>query len=308
MKRVDLSKVSHAALAPVLLLAASCGGGGTLGGPVDGGDGGAREVAAVEVTNDVASSEAEASSDAAGDGDGPHVITEDEFCAMKAEAECQVVPRCATVSMSGCVEGRKALCLSAGALARTGGRTFQPDHVQDCLDKTNATYAKVVLTPADLAALDDVCGYVNQGDVGRLGACTTKYDCAVATLICDKGLCSERVVKAANALCSNPGDTCAAGSVCAKTAGVAFACAPRGALGEACDAGTRCLETLRCAAGKCAARLGAGEGCTSNDDCAASSPFCDPFASNRCDAGLTFAAGGPSCALFGGGDAASGAP
>jgi hypothetical protein len=285
-------------LVPTLLLLVSCG--KAQRPPVDAAGG--ADVAVSDAGGEARDAgDAGAAGDAGGDGDGDAPITEDEFCGLKAEQECQVVPRCVTVTMSACVAQRQSLCLDAGARAASGTRRFRPENVGACVERTAAAYAKAVITPADLAAVDDVCAHVYQGDVGLLGACSIKYECSSATAICDKGVCSERVIKPAGASCGNPGEICATGAYCAQTTAGLLSCLDKGGIGASCAATTPCLESLRCVAGTCADRQGAAQSCLANDDCAASAPFCDPFAGNRCDAGLMFAAGAPSCAAYGGG-------
>jgi hypothetical protein len=248
----------------------------------------------------------DASGDA--DGDGATPITEDEFCGLVAQTECQaVVPRCVTITMPACLARRRSLCLEVGARAQSGPRRFRPENASACIDQIAAAYAKTTISPADQAAVDDACGWVYQGDAGLFDACTVKYDCNNASRICDKGFCSDRRVQTLGAVCGNPGDVCATGAYCGQMSTGVFSCLAKGSAGAACDATVPCLEALRCAATTCASRVGAAGSCTSNADCAAAAPFCDPYAGNRCDLGLSFAAGAPSCAPFGS-DATDAAP
>jgi hypothetical protein len=276
--------------------------GGGAGGTAGTGGGGAGQGGAGQAGSGAGAGGAATDSghDAGGsDADRPPPITEDEFCALKAAQECQVTARCLTET-SVCVAQRKALCLDAGALARSSGtRLFRPGATAACIEKTAAVYAKPIVTPADVADMNDVCAYVYQGDVALLSPCATKYDCDSPALICDKGFCGTLMVRAAGTPCGNPGEICGTGAYCGQNTAGIFVCLARGNSGDACDATRLCLEALRCAT-TCDSRRAAGQSCASNDDCAAAAPFCDPFASSVCTAGLTFATGAPSCAAFGG--------
>ena len=234
--------------------------------------------------------------DAGGDGSAP--LTEDQFCAEKSDGECQVSAACG-LPKDGCRAQRKARCLAFAAASKVPPRVFRPENARACIDKTNAVYAKTVIAPADLAAMNDVCSYVFQGDVEKGQACAVKYDCK-DTVICDKGLCAERVQKEAGTSCGNAGEVCGAGQYCMQVSAAAYTCVARRTRGTTCDAATPCLETLRCN-GTCVDRLATGGGCASDDDCAASAPYCDPYAGNRCDVGLIFAPTAiAACADYGG--------
>ena len=238
-----------------------------------------------------------------GGGGSSKPTTEADFCAQKAEAECQVTDRCVT-DKAACKTERVALCTTFVANAKASGkRSFKTGNIGACISKTMSTYAKTAgITPKDLADVDEVCQYVFQGS-GKVNVdhCDVKYDCA-DKVVCDKTFCATpSSPKAVDATCAGPGDICATGAYCAaNTAGV-MVCIAKGAAGDACDAGKPCVESLRCTAlGTCGDRVAAAGSCVSNDDCVSTAPFCDPSAGNKCDLGLSFAPGSASCADFGG--------
>ena len=147
--------------------------------------------------------------------------------------------------------------------------------------------------------MDDVCNYVFQGK-GKVNEdmCETKYDCA-DKVICDKSFCATQ--KSVTTTCGNPGDTCRTGNYCAPNSSQVFVCMAKGDAGDMCDAATPCKETLRCAGGTCADRVAAGATCISQRrlrDLGAVTAT--RTRATKCDPGLSFAAGSPSCADYGG--------
>jgi hypothetical protein len=240
-----------------------------------------------------------------GGGGGGKTLTEADFCMQKAAAECQVTSICLT-SMSLCTMQRQTACMMFAADAKASGkRVFVPGNVSDCINKTTSAYKKTSpITPSDMQAVDDACNYVFQGKgVVNVDMCDVKYDCA-NKVICDKGLCATQ--KNVSSACSNPGDTCPSDQYCAQNASSVYVCMPKGMSGATCSATTPCVDSLRCAGGSCTDRVASGGSCTSNADCATSAPFCDPYAGNKCDLGLSFASGSPSCSAFGGTTGAGG--
>jgi len=233
---------------------------------------------------------------ACGGGGSSTPLTEDQFCVQKSQKECQVTDRCGLPTKDSCLAQRKAMCLAFAAASKTPPRVFHPENVQRCIDKTGAVYAKSIITPTDLDDMNDACNYVFQGNVDKLAACTVKYDCK-GTVICDKGLCADQVVKQADQQCGNAGEICAAGQYCT---GTPNKCTAKKAMGVACDATNPCVETLRCA-GTCVALVAAAGACTSNSDCASAAPYCDPYSGHKCEVGLAFApTATAACADYGG--------
>ena len=225
------------------------------------------------------------------------LLTVDGFCDGKAQAECQVAAPCAT-NATACKGQRKAACLQYASAATSGGRAFRPENGLGCIRQTTSLYAMTIaLSPTELALVDDACNAVFRGNAALGGPCATKYDCA-DDVICDRGVCAAPSTVAGNLSCVLPGQRCATGFYCAGDTN--SVCTPRVGAGDNCNAATPCLENLRCTGtGICGDRLLAGSPCASDADCAASAPYCDPAAGSRCDAGLLFAPGSPSCAGFG---------
>ncbi|GAC1573020.1 MAG: hypothetical protein NVS3B20_04810 [Polyangiales bacterium] len=225
-------------------------------------------------------------------------LSVDAFCQGKAQQECQVASRCGTQT-GACVASRTSRCSATVAQQTTGTRAYRAANAQGCIDKTKAVYAQNTITAKDLDAIDDVCGRVFQGTAKALAPCAIDFDCE-GSLICDKKLCANRAIKKLGELCGTPGEICDAGAFCGNAAGGARQCLAKKAAGDACDATTApCLESLRCST-TCLDRFQSGGACTSNDECAASAPYCDPYIGKKCDAGLGFAPGAPVCKDFGG--------
>jgi hypothetical protein len=110
-------------------------------------------------------------------------------------------------------------------------------------------------------------------------------------------LCAPLSTKSKGQGCASAGDQCETGSYCSD-AGAASVCVAKKMTGEQCSAALPCLEDLRCN-NTCGPRFDTGVACATSDDCAATAPYCDPSL-NKCDAGLTYAAGGVACKPFGG--------
>jgi hypothetical protein len=236
-----------------------------------------------------------------GGGGSSKPLTETDFCNQKAEAECQVSDRCVT-DKDACKADRMTVCTMFVADAKASGtRFFTEGNVSNCINKTKSVYAKTApITPTDMNDVSDACNYVFQGKAKVTEACTLKWDCADKSHICDKMLCAPKVTKNSGDLCGNPGEICNTGSFCMMN-GATYMCMARVASGMPCNTTMPpCLESLRCAAGTCADRVASAGSCSSNDDCISTAPFCDPYAGNKCDPGLSFAVGAPVCNDFGG--------
>jgi len=156
-----------------------------------------------------------------GGGGSSKPLTIDDFCTMKASAECSVAATC-VVPMSDCTAKRKSVCMSFVTAANVAPRVFVPGNVGACISKATSVYALPVIKPSDTDALADVCNYVFQGAVADLDTCTTKYDCKNAHDICDKGHCAASKAVAAGAQCGNFGEVCPSTQYC-KAVGAAMA-------------------------------------------------------------------------------------
>ncbi|HEX7666203.1 MAG TPA: hypothetical protein VF407_16865 [Polyangiaceae bacterium] len=223
------------------------------------------------------------------------------FCAQWAQEECQVASRCASVAAT-CTSQRQADCQTFAAAATGGTRTYHSDKAEDCINKIHDVYSAAAsgsaITPSQTSDIADVCSRTFAGTVDKLQACTSDYDCA-DDRICDKKLCADKSVKNQGDLCGNPGEVCSDGSFCTAATGGASQCVAEGAQGAACSETQPCGPTLRCD-NTCSARLGSGASCASDDDCSNDAPYCDPSIGNKCDLGITFAAGAAACKDYGG--------
>lgn len=239
-------------------------------------------------------------------------LTEDDFCTQKAGKECKTIVDTCSASATDCQAARKQVCLdwvtSIKAVPGTP-RKFTEANVGACLSKAESVYKQTLIKPADLAALDDVCEYVFQGDVAKLDACMVKYDCKDKSVLCDKGFCATKQVKPTNEQCSDYGAVCQPAQYCT-TVGAAKKCVDKKGTGEACDAANPCQDTLRCLNGACAPLLKSGDKCCTDSDCPSTgsdpAPYCNPYAGFVCSTGLNFATHSPSCSAFG--DTAATAP
>ncbi|HXT99875.1 MAG TPA: hypothetical protein VN903_02720 [Polyangia bacterium] len=243
-----------------------------------------------------------------GGGGSSKPITEADFCSQKADAECQAADRCVN-DKAACKTQRTTACTEFVATAKANNkRVFVPGNVGTCIAKVKAYYAKTTpITVADMNDMTDACNYVFQGS-GKVNVdmCDTKYDCK-DRVICDKMFCAvASAPKAVDQPCGNSGDVCAAGTFCSPNSAGNKVCMARIASGAACSETAPCLENLRCAAGTCMERVGMSGACMTNDDCATTAPFCDPYAMNRCDQGLSFSPGSLSCNDYGGGGSGTG--
>ena len=227
-------------------------------------------------------------------------LTEDDYCTQRAAAECSTVADTCGVAHPDCQAARKALCVQGATDIKTADaqRVFDPANVPACVSKATAVYGKSLIKPSDLADLDNVCNYVYHGDVAKLSACTTKYDCADATVICDKGFCADPVVSAANAQCMNLGAVCGAAQYCMPS-GPTSVCTNKATVNTTCSDAVPCADGFYCTGGKCQATLGMNVACCADSDCSTAYPYCNPYAGFECGTGLGFATHSPSCAPFG---------
>jgi hypothetical protein len=239
-----------------------------------------------------------------GGGGGTTAVTPATFCAQVADKECQVTTKCGIADKTACTTVRAAKCMAQATERAVAPRVFTVANINNCVNQVNSVYStNGMITVAKLDAMDDACQYVFQGNIKEGKDCTVKYDCE-GTLICDTAkspsLCAKKVVKNMGDLCGNPGEVCNTGSYCTKMGDV-FRCVAKLTANQACDVDANpCVEALRCLAGTCQTRADSGGACTSDDDCATTVPYCDPYIGNKCDQGLTFGGGAAACAAFGG--------
>jgi hypothetical protein len=242
------------------------------------------------------------------------------FCTAKAQAECQIASTCGLTSATDCVTAREALCNEdADAAEKTGSgmREYTQANAKACIDKANAVFGNGVTT-IPFAQLvghgseTDVCEHVFAGDVPTNKDCTTSYDCSDTGDICTPTLpgstiliCAPPSAVALGAFCQDPGAQCAAGSYCTMpSSGGAYMCVAEQQQGQSC-ASAPCADTERCVGGACMPRAQANEQCASDDDCAPTAPYCDPYVGNLCEQGLSLAVQSPDCKGFTAGTAAA---
>jgi hypothetical protein len=236
--------------------------------------------------------------------------TVSDFCTAKAQAECQIAPRC-SIATPTCEEVRDQLCLTAAAEATSGTRTYTQPNAQACINAVNAAYSQgntsgqiLYATLYGTGSVDDVCNRVFQGTEQTDAPCTTDYDC-VNNGVCSEvpgasqSVCAPPEPADAGQFCANPGTECATGTYCAASAtGGAPICTARVTMGGVCSSTTLCLETLRCVDATCVAREETGGACTTDDDCSPTAPYCDTYAGGICTVGLEFATGASDCKGF----------
>jgi hypothetical protein len=199
---------------------------------------------------------------------------------------------------------------NADALAATAGgtRSYTADNAQACIDAVNKIYTVGKVLLSDLignGSMGDTCERVFQGTSDKNKSCTSDYDCTNSRICSPTApgsssrVCADKTDAALGDFCANPGSVCAAGSYCAvpTMVGVAAQCTAKAQTGQPCSATIPCVETLRCSAGTCVARVTAGA-CTTNDDCSPTAGYCDPNAGNICTVGLTFATGAADCKAY----------
>lgn len=205
-------------------------------------------------------------------------MTAASYCEERAEIECQKLNVACTLTPAAtetCKTVRSQECVQETmAVSRVPGRVLKEANAKKCLEETNKVFS--ALMPAAVwTALRQVCGRVIEGAVQENQACTADLDCS-GGLICDKGVCGTSKMVANGAPCSNPGEMCGTGQFCQRQPTTFWACVPRLAQGTACDATSKCLESLRCGeTNMCVPARAASESCVSDAECAA--PLvCDP--------------------------------
>jgi hypothetical protein len=239
-------------------------------------------------------------------------MTQAEFCAQKASKECEGVSLACLSDAPACKAARVQACEDFAMAQQTAPsspalRPFRADKAAACISKAAEVYKKSPITPADRSALDEVCARVFSGtrkDTDPDPSCNFDYECD-SPQICDIWFktCAKKRVVEASAGCNNPGEVCPSEQFCA--APTPHKCMPKLTAGMACDDETNpCLDTLRCAAGVCAAPVvTAGKACSTNSDCVSTAPYCDSYNGSICTPGFIPSPGSNECvAAFGGVD------
>lgn len=190
----------------------------------------------------------------------------DSFCSGKADAECKAGAEVCGATADACKAKRTSVCQAAASAATGRGGVYRPQNAEKCINDTTALYASKVVDLAKEKEVDETCSRVFSGSKKKSENCTTSNECE-GTLICDRNLCAEKVAKALDEACNNPGDTCGTGTYCGPRGGSNF-CNKKNEVGDICGDTTPCLENLRCVPPDgCKERLGAGEVCDKPTDC-----------------------------------------
>jgi hypothetical protein len=243
---------------------------------------------------------------ACGGGGGSKPLTEDDFCTQKATKECDGVALNCTATAAACLAARRTTCLTMVTDIETNSPalTFRPENISACVSKTAEIYKKSLITPADRAAVDAVCGRVFSGKKVANDTCATSdFECNTG-LICDTTLpvpkCAARTV-VSGMFCGNPGETCPVGKYCTGAVG-ARQCVAQKAEGDVCDpVSAPCTDAFYCPADTlvCTKKLTVRKMCTLDSDCSAEVPYCDAYAGKICDVGFAPSPSAPECMLFG---------
>lgn len=233
--------------------------------------------------------------------DEPKPLTPNQYVEQRAEIECAAISSACLTPMATCIVGRQTQHATEHQNAIGSFREFVPASAEACLDKVSDVYGKlnqgaVALAGSEYLAMQAVCADVYRGTKAAYELCASTLDCE-APLICDKGFCGAAKLVDPGAGCANIGEYCPPGSYCSGATGVWF-CSPKVAAQGYCDDATPCLESLRCSANACTARLEIALPCASDGDCA--SGFCEPYAL-KCANDIRFASGTPACIAVGGG-------
>jgi hypothetical protein len=226
-------------------------------------------------------------------------LTPNQYFQQRANAVCSAVTSACLVPLPTCTAGRVAEYTAEYQAALSAVRDFIPDNAEACLTKVKDVYGKldqgaVALKAADYLAMEASCANVYRGASAANGVCAEDVDC-IGTLVCDKGFCGTPKLVAPGAGCANIGEHCPTGSYCSSATGV-WLCTPESDLQGSCVQ-SPCLESLRCAAGVCVARLDIAAACTGDGDCA--SGFCEPYA-HQCAEDIRFANHSAACVAMGG--------
>jgi len=229
--------------------------------------------------------------------------TETDFCIEKAEAECKTLLSKCQFTEATCVTARTAACNNVLAPSqRSTVRAFTEENISACTGAIKSILSKDAISPADWQKLTDACNRVWAASRPKGELCTSSYDCEEG-LFCDsvKGRCATEIKKKAMEFCADPGSVCVAGEYCEKLDATTFQCVARAGSGQACGAqpdgmkNPLCVDSLRCVAGKCEAKVAPGMSCTTNGDC--DTGLCDPFAM-KCRTEIRFAADSPGCNAY----------
>lgn len=227
-------------------------------------------------------------------GDPEKYPNADAFCSAKADEECNGLYAQCAATLDSCKTKRVSACQNAAGGAAGQGRTYTASLAQGCIDKTHELFAGKTVAPDKETEQVDTCERVFAGSKQKNAPCGGTYECS-GSLVCDKGVCAEKVVRNQSEPCNNPGEVCAAGSYCGAQGQLKF-CMAKNAKGDVCTADAPCVEDLRCI-GTCTDKYQPGQVCGTTDECSSAAPYCDPL-QKRCL--VKYQAGTQACKDFGG--------
>lgn len=233
--------------------------------------------------------------------DGDKYPNSDSFCDAKASEECSQVSNVCGVTVDNCKAKVKPTCTQAAADAVAQGRVYTASLAEGCITKVHDLYSTATVDQTKSAEVDDNCARVFAGNTAKSQPCTSDFQCTGA-LVCDKGVCAEKVVKNADDPCNNPGDVCATGFYCGPR-GTSNFCNAKKKENEICTPNNPCAEDLVCVGdaggGDCKQRGDAGATCTVDSDCK-SNLACLTAGTTKACAQKSFAFGSAACKDVGG--------
>lgn len=233
----------------------------------------------------------------------------DDYCRGRAEAECNdlVVQKCRAKDRAACVASRTKVC-------KTGvpqGVTYVAKLGEVCIKTVGDAYADAQLHGTELLSMTKTCGtrmFAGPGDART--ACTVNLDCDGSKgLECfkawneEQGKCLAPVLVGPGASCAGEADRCPEDFYCD---GKTKICEPRPVADEPCQPGYMpCVESAECIGGGpfggvCRSKLGLGEPCRYDSECAENAcerPSGSP--NGTCAAVLTLSSLSDTCTGFG---------
>jgi hypothetical protein len=196
----------------------------------------------------------------------------DSFCAAKADTECKHLALSCGVTVDQCKSKRTNLCNGGAATAAGQNRQYRANAARPCIDKTDEVFKEKVILPEKEAEVLEVCDRVFGGTLAKNAPCEISLQCE-GSMICDRGVCADKLATKLGEACNNPGQVCEKGSFCTLQGQNKF-CVAKKKLSEICTAESPCAEDLRCV-NSCVPRVTVGGKCDNDGECAPEAPYCD---------------------------------